>query len=1442
MSFVLLIILGLSTLIQVNSNITSSEKDLAAAKQNALFALNLAIGDLQNEMGPDQRISATASILDEFPETEAIDGVNNPYWTGSWNSNDSLAGNLVDQAVSKNRSSSDGKPSHFRRWLISTPINSGRISPEDLIDFAKNFSKDSKGATLMVGPGTVGNEADAKNSVYVPRQIISKQLEEENGYAYWIGDEGVKTRVAGSKTPKIETNLEQILNVNNAGSPRLNAIDGFKEVEDISDQSSKILTIGTAQFAFNEALDGNINAFKNKFHSLSAFSRGLMVDVKHGGIRKDLSLLFAADSLPIEYNEEPIFSYDSAEGPYWNYAQRYHNIYKIIRNDGGRNYLNTSDFWDDAELNSDPSQVKYTDLPIPVLARMQVIFTLHKQRNTWNGVYNDEIYDPRYDLDTGGGPGGGPGAGPGGGPGGPGGPGGGGENNNYNPRINLFTDWEPFGGAELTEDNCFLIPDTAEDSAGFTIPYSQIEGLQDTPLQFSLDGEINFFAYVPDGSSVDLYFKFAQTTDVNPDNDLVTETISIVGSTLDQYTIDIPALEEINLFDSVTVHILQRDTMVCFGDIIDDTEDVEIINPILLFSDFVSGGLLVDDVAKGQDNNQEILHLMMTPIFYLWNPYNIEIVMDSHPENQGSYEYFYGPPDIEFTYDGENWIDLNNFGSFQFGLGKELLAFWSSNNSYNRATGGEAFEIPAGEFKYNRIIPTMIGSNPDYLKMQFFDIYRYAYPSIFGDNGSALGIPGGFSPVVANWVQSSDQLQSGWGDDALTGLFTPIINFEGEGRGDKRLKKLVTNIIPASSEGLPDRIITYGPYNFNIRLKNQFFVSRFSLGAGWNNFNPDYDVGQANNHLFPKRLIGALNINQGEETDSRPYHQSTLPSPIQVGWSQLSNILNDNGTWGDIRQSPKIALNVDIRGFTEKETPGKHAFFIDPANTYYYDDESNDTSLALSPFRIYVEDMGTSSSIISENEQGQVGFETAAGDTLYKCVSKELPLIPLLSLTQLDHAPLGRDSDHFAYYSGRRKPSSRWHYESSSLNDERVMFLGKEDRPMAPSFNMATGNSWAHPTIPLNDIIDPESTYKGYAVDRSYLLNETLFDSYFFTGLAFPGGPFIDDMPEMGDLLKDWVNQESKLPNANYLFKVPSSLSFNEVVETLSFSNVDPIDLFDKIANFVEVEGAFNINSTSVESWVAQLSSLRGKSVLYDNSDYGNYNTDNTNLENTPVLSQTIPAEKSLENTGGKLDEIVQNSWSHYRSLEDSQIVKLAQEIVQQIKARGPFLSLSQFFNREISERYPYNLKGTVQTAIDESYVNLESPKKNVASALKERFGQYQGNQKWIGNADFDAPEVFQGDANEGLPGYITQASLMRPLSPILSARSDTFVIRAYGDTKQNGETKAKVWCEAIVQRRIDLVDEEKSLFNAKYNSDDANAFNRRFEVVSFRWLNADEI
>ena len=63
--------------------------------------------------------------------------------------------------------------------------------------------------------------------------------------------------------------------------------------------------------------------------------------------------------------------------------------------------------------------------------------------------------------------------------------------------------------------------------------------------------------------------------------------------------------------------------------------------------------------------------------------------------------------------------------------------------------------------------------------------------------------------------------------------------------------------------------------------------------------------------------------------------------------------------------------------------------------------------------------------------------------------------------------------------------------------------------------------------------------------------------------------------------------------------------------------------------------------------------------------------------------------------------------------------------------------------------------------------------------------------------------EVFQEDANQGLPGYITQATLMRPLTPILSARSDTFIIRAYGDVRHNEKIVLKFGVKLLSREEL---------------------------------------
>ena len=59
------------------------------------------------------------------------------------------------------------------------------------------------------------------------------------------------------------------------------------------------------------------------------------------------------------------------------------------------------------------------------------------------------------------------------------------------------------------------------------------------------------------------------------------------------------------------------------------------------------------------------------------------------------------------------------------------------------------------------------------------------------------------------------------------------------------------------------------------------------------------------------------------------------------------------------------------------------------------------------------------------------------------------------------------------------------------------------------------------------------------------------------------------------------------------------------------------------------------------------------------------------------------------------------------------------------------------------------------------------------------------------------------------MPGWVRQADILKPLAPILSARDDTFTIRAYGDArdKSNHKIPARAWCEVIVRRQADYVD-----------------------------------
>ena len=215
-------------------------------------------------------------------------------------------------------------------------------------------------------------------------------------------------------------------------------------------------------------------------------------------------------------------------------------------------------------------------------------------------------------------------------------------------------------------------------------------------------------------------------------------------------------------------------------------------------------------------------------------------------------------------------------------------------------------------------------------------------------------------------------------------------------------------------------------------------------------------------------------------------------------------------------------------------------------------------------------------------------------------------------------------------------------------------------------------------------------------------------------------------------------------------------------------------------------------------------------------------------------------------------------------------------EIVNQVKARGPFMSISDFVNRRIAkdtdltavpnveDTDPRAYQGAVQEAIEQAGINGDQStgiRAGTSDVLPnyESFSNYwyqAVHWSWYGrHNDFPysaAPYASGRNNATGVPMEINQANILLPLAPKLSARTDTFSIRAYGEVRDADDNIiAQATCEAVVQRLPEYVDPETDPDNNEPWDDDSQTptlntinqtYGRRFEIRSFRWLDVSEV
>jgi len=280
------------------------------------------------------------------------------------------------------------------------------------------------------------------------------------------------------------------------------------------------------------------------------------------------------------------------------------------------------------------------------------------------------------------------------------------------------------------------------------------------------------------------------------------------------------------------------------------------------------------------------------------------------------------------------------------------------------------------------------------------------------------------------------------------------------------------------------------------------------------------------------------------------------------------------------------------------------------------------------------------------------------------------------------------------------------------------------------------------------------------------------------------------------------------------------------------------LDRSKQIGKYTAINGAFNVNSASVDAWRAVLSSLRDRTIYgLKVSGEHSQDIDDTTYETgeTPFVRTGKPLADGSED--GPL------RWSAFRTLSDKQIETLAKEIVNQIALRGkadsaPSMTLAEFVNRRISSNNLQREVGLLQTAIDATDINKSAYGKDSKTVSAAAIDDVR--KKGLKNT-----AALEGNSAEGAPTVITQGDLMAALAPIATVRGDTFKIRAYGEALDtNGAITARAWCEATVQRVPDYVDPadapEVALnsLTSQVNRD----FGRQFRIVSFKQLSEDEL
>jgi hypothetical protein len=510
---------------------------------------------------------------------------------------------------------------------------------------------------------------------------------------------------------------------------------------------------------------------------------------------------------------------------------------------------------------------------------------------------------------------------------------------------------------------------------------------------------------------------------------------------------------------------------------------------------------------------------------------------------------------------------------------------------------------------------------------------------------------------------------------------------------------------------------------------------------------------------------------------------------------------------GDLLDSPQPLALFSMMARTEKQGSLKTRYLSrldSAANGYDYQATDENTLFSL-PYEPVMEPLsgGLDRSFDYFNGKGFFGasYKVDLGQT--NLVTHSVPREALISLAAFQHA--------------HANGVERWTFTGSTFFHDRIL---------QPSISHAIGNSFAPPCIAPDAVEGSFNTMA--AADHSWLVNDALWDQWFVSSIAARKAPYQTSgqggtARELFERFANSSGPDELLPNRNFRYVGTDP---GEDAKLLFSGSAPKDNAHALIGPLIRVLGAFNVNSTDPLAWEAQFRATRGMKVPIEEAEgKGRKWEDAAN----PIAALLIP-NGSAAKTAGLKDASNPEQWVGYRDPTDEEIKDLAVKMVEEVRGRGPFLALADFINRRLVSEASLATKGTLQAALDRS-LNLQ-----LESGARAAPG---------GGATVKFPEADMGSMMTDVPGHVKQADILTTIGSRLSARSDTFLVRAYGESRDaKGKLLATARCEAVVQRNADWLDPADDIETLPDNltSTVNKQFGRRLSVVSFRWISESEV